>query len=197
MLNLHNEDTIREFLSRLGHPVALVGRKPVDRDTPKSMVIWPAEQDDTADQAGWLSRRYHAVYCNLNPLLNYMLTVIPEPGTSVRDCMIARRTRVLIDVDGHSVPKEVARVQKDAIKARIGEPLIETDSGNGFGLIYPCDLPADAHSKRCVQTYLKRLKSEFPCVDTSVHGAGRLTRVIGTLNRSVTTHDRIRTELLT
>jgi hypothetical protein len=99
------------------------------------------QQDDVADQACWLSRQYHAVYCNLNPLAAYMLDVIPPAGRSVTDKMIAARTRVLIDVDGHDVPKGSAREQKDAIKAEIGPPLIETDSGNGFGFYTPATYP--------------------------------------------------------
>ena len=187
--------TIAEFLRRLGHPVALIGRKPVDH-APKSMVLWPAEQDDTADQAAWLARQYHAVYCNLNPLASYMLDLVPEPGRSVTDNMIARRTRMLIDIDGHNVPKELAREQKDAIKARFGEPLIESDSGNGFGLIYPIPYPNDEDAKIRVRVVLQNLKAAFSCVDTSVFGAGRLTRVIGTLNKSVVTGERIGTRIL-
>jgi len=99
-------------------------------------------------------------------------------------------------VDGHDVPKDIARQQKDAIKAEIGEPLIETDSGNGYGLIYTCNLPNDERSKQQVQAYLQRLKARFTCVDTSVFGAGRLTRVIGTLNKSVLDGSRIMTRLL-
>src|SRR5438105_15122204 len=95
-----NYDTVTEFLRRLGHPVGLIGRKPAGSG-PKSMVIWPVEQDDAADQACWLARQYHATYCNLNPLASYMLDVVPEPGRSVCDNMIASRTRVLIDIDGH------------------------------------------------------------------------------------------------
>jgi hypothetical protein len=179
----------------MGHPIALVGRKPIGH-APKSTVIWPAEQDDVADQAGWLSDQYHAVYCNLNPLAAYMLDVYPPAGRSVADNMIAARTRVLIDIDGHDVPKDSAREQKDAIKAELGEPLMETDSGNGYGLIYTCSLPNDELSKHRVQVYLQRLKARYPCVDTSVFGAGRLTRVIGTLNRSVIDGSRIPTALL-
>lgn len=191
-----NPNTIAEFLTRLGHRVALVGRKPVER-APKSMVIWPAEQDDVPDQAAWLSGQYHAVYVNLNPLKPYLADCVPPTGRSVADNMIARRTRLLIDIDGHDVPKEMAREQKDNIKAQIGEPpLIETDSGNGYGLIYECDMPNDEDSKRRVQIYLQRLAGQFPCVDTSVFGAGRLTRLIGTLNKSVITGERIPTQLL-
>lgn len=189
-------NTVTTFLHRLGHRVALVGMKPIGH-APRSMVIWPAEQgNDVADHAWYLSSLYHAVYCNLNPLAAYMLDVLPEQGRSVNDAMIGARTRVLIDVDGHNVPKDVARTQKDAIKAEIGEPLIETDSGNGYGLIYACNLPNDEQSKHRVRTYLQRLKARFPCVDTSVFGAGRLTRVIGTLNRSVIDGGRIPTAIL-
>jgi len=188
-------DTIAEFLRRLGHRVALIGRKPVDR-APKSTIIWPVEQDDVVDQVCYLGDLYHAVYCNLNPLADYMLKAVPEAGRSVNDAMIRARTRVLIDIDGHDVPKAVARAQKDSIKAEIGDPLIETDSGNGYGLIYTCDLPNDEQSKHRVQVYLQRLKSRFPCVDTSVFGAGRLTRIIGTCNRSVIDRSRISTEIL-
>jgi hypothetical protein len=187
--------TAAEFLRRLGHRVALIGRKPVDH-APKSMVIWPAEQDDVVDHACYLSSLYHAVYVNLNPLAAYILDVVPEQGRSITDAMIASRTRVLIDIDGHDVPKDIACEQKDAIKAEIGEPLIETDSGNGFGLIYTCQLPNDEQSKHRVRVYLQRLKSRFPCVDTSVFGAGRLTRLIGTLNRSVIDGGRVPTAIL-
>jgi len=186
--------TIREFLRRLGHPVALVGTKPL-AGGPRVKVIWPAEQHDPPDEAAWLSHDYYSVYSQLNPLRGEMLTVQPEPWVSVRDSMIARRTRLLIDVDGHDLPKEIAREQKDEIKERYGTPLIETDSGNGYGLIYEIDLPNDADSKFRVQHFLQRLKADFPCVDAGCFNAARLTRVIGTPNRSIVDGSRIKTEL--
>jgi hypothetical protein len=191
---LPNDLTVREFVSRLGHPVALVGLKPIG-NAKKTTVIWPAEQDDAADQACWLSRHYLSVYCNLNPLEPYMLDVVPDPWRSINDRMISKRTRVLIDVDGHDVPKDTAKVQWQAIRDRLGEPLIATDSGNGYGLIYTCDLPNDANSGLKIKSYLEQLKAEFPCVDAGVFNAGRLTRVIGTLNRSAT-GERIPTAIL-
>jgi hypothetical protein len=160
------------------------------------MVIWPAEQDDPADQAAWLSHFYYSVYANLNPLADYIHEAIPPAGRSVSDAMIARRTRILIDIDGHAAPKELAREQKDAIKDRFGPALIETDSGNGFGLIYACDYPNDDDAKQRVRIFLENLKADFSCVDTSCFNAGRLTRVIGTPNRSVIDHSRISTRLL-
>jgi hypothetical protein len=73
---------------------------------------------------------------------------------------------------------------------------METDSGNGYGLIYEIDYPNDGEAKRRLQIFLTDLKTEFSCVDTTVYGAGRLTRVIGTLNKSVIDGSRIKTELL-
>jgi hypothetical protein len=182
--------TIREFLRRLAHRVVLVGLGE------RTRVIWPVEQDDPADSADWLSRQSHSVYVNLNPLEPYMESVAPHmrdphdqddiPG-SVRDAMIARRTHLLIDVDGHDCPKEEARDQKDAIKARYGPPLIETDSGRGYGLIYNIDYPNDHDAKQRVRKLLKNLKADYPCVDHGVFNAARLTRLIGTPNRSIPT----------
>lgn len=74
-----NPDTIREYLRRLGHRVALVGLKPIG-DAPKSTVIWPIEQNDAVDQACGLSDHYYSVYVNLNPLADYMHQVSPDPG---------------------------------------------------------------------------------------------------------------------
>lgn len=188
-------DTIAEFLRRIGHPVALVGRKPIGR-APKSMVIWPAEQTDTIDQACWLSSQYDAVYVNLNPLKTCLLDAVLPAGRSVCDLMIARRTRVLLDVDAHTTAKKIAREQAEQIKAELGEPLIASDSGNGFGLLYTCDLANDEYAKLCVRNYLLSLGERYSCLDTCVFGASRLTRLIGTPNRSVATGKRIPTRLL-
>ncbi len=177
-----SSETCDAFLRRIGHRVALVGRKPRDPHAPKSKVLWPAEQSDPVDEALGLSREYASVYANLNPLTSEMLRTVPAVGVSVRDAMIARRTRLLVDVDAHDCDKAIACEQAEAIRARYGEPLLFTDSGNGFGLIYQIDYPNDEDSKRRVELFLQQLKSQFPCVDDGVWNAGRLTRVIGTMN---------------
>lgn len=192
-----NYETVAEFLRRLGHRVALVARKPAFPHLPKSVVVWPVDQgDDPADIACGLASDYHAVYANLNPMHDYMAHVSPDPWRSVCDSMIARRTRILIDVDAHDRPKAEAREQFDAIRRELGEPLIAADSGNGFGLIYSCNLPADQASWHRVRIFLAQLKEKYPCVDAGVFTASRLTRVIGTLNRSVKDGSRICTHLL-
>jgi hypothetical protein len=191
-----DQDTIREFFRRLDHRAALVGLKPID-DAPNSTVVWPSQTDDPADTACWLASQYYSVYCNLNPLAAYALESVPlNPGASVRDNMIARRTRLLIDIDAHHSTKELAEAQKDAIKERYGPPLLENDSGNGYALIYPIDYPNDDDAKQRIRIFLEQLKIDFACVDTSVYGAGRLTRIIGTPNRSVIDGSRIPTLLL-
>jgi hypothetical protein len=133
-----NEHNIAAFLRRLGHPVAIVARKPLD-GSDRTTVHWPAEIDDVVDLAAGLARDHHAVYCNLNPLTADTLRTVYAQGVSIRDTMIARRSRVLIDIDGP--PKDDAREQFEALREEIGEPLIATDSGNGFALIHTCDFP--------------------------------------------------------
>lgn len=192
---LAHYQTVSEFLRRLGHRVALVGLKPRKSWLPRSQVIWPIDQgDDPADVACWLSDQYGSVYANMNPLREELFTVRPSAGVSIRDTMISRRTRVLIDVDAHDCEKQIAERQKDDIIAELGEPLISADSGNGYGLIYAVDLPADAG--RSVARFLAELKIRHSCVDESVHTLSRLTRVIGTPNVAKAAGCRIPTRLL-
>lgn len=107
--------------------------------------------------------------------------------------MIAQRRRVLIDVDAHEVDKSVARDQADTIIREIGSPLLFADSGNGYTILYECDLPNDEQSKYGLKNYLEQLNSRYSCVDKCVYGAGRLTRLIGTSNRCKATGDRVPT----
>ncbi|MEX1039733.1 MAG: hypothetical protein WDZ51_03825 [Pirellulaceae bacterium] len=161
----------------------------------RSRIIWPIDQDDPADIACGLSEDYSSVYCNLNPLRVELLSVDPGPGVSIRDSMILARTRVLVDIDAHHGNKQQAEIEKDAIRNELGPPLIESDSGNGFGLIYPCRLPPTQSPQ--LQSFLLGLKARFPCVDASVHTLSRLTRVIGTTNTSKAHQGRIPTKLCT
>lgn len=184
-------DTIREFLSRIGHRVAVVARKPVPEkpiDLPDQYVFWPAQLIDPPDQIAWLADYYDAIYVNLNPLAPRWHYEVLPPGKSIRDNMIDRRTRVLLDIDAHDCELSVAAEQRDGVrewmlKHQSATPLMETESGNGYGLIYPVDFANDAESKRGVSNLLNALNKEFPTVDTSCFNAGRLTRVMGTFNR--------------
>ena len=72
---------------------------------------------------------------------------------------------------------------------------IVSDSGNGFGLFYPLDLPADKLTQASIRRLLMTLKERFDCpageVDDSVHNADRLAKVPGTWARKgISTDDR-------
>jgi hypothetical protein len=61
------------------------------------------------------------------------------------------------------------------------------DSGNGWHLLYPLDLPNDKQTKEVVKGVLDGLASMFDDekvkIDTAVHNASRITRLYGTMNR--------------
>jgi hypothetical protein len=196
-------DTINEFLTRIGHDVALVATKPVPgtnmdgRPPPRTTILWPKDLDDIADHALWLNNFYFSVYINLNPLLREIDEADTLPGNSVKDRLIARRSRLLIDLDAHGdITREQAFDEKEAVKERFPNPLIESDTGNGFALIYEIDFPNNDQSKTQISTLLKNLHAEVPSIDTTVFTAGRLTRCVGTLNRDRASGDRIPTRLL-
>lgn len=177
-----NHDTIIEFLNLLGHEVALVGR------STKVRTIWPEQIQN--DGLLWALEELEdcpSIYVQLNPLLPQFHAAQP-PHISVQNKMIARRTHLLIDIDGHDVPKDEAERQKNEIKQYLNWPvLLETDSGRGYGLIYQFNSPNDLESRNRVREFLESLKRIFPCVDSSVFSAKQLTRCIGTLNHHIET----------
>jgi hypothetical protein len=193
---LPNTPHIAEFFHRLGHRPMLLARKPV-KGPETQTVLW--DIDDPVDHAAGLAYDHHSVFCNLNPLRSDLQG---KQFRGLADWMIEKRTRILIDVDGHGESKETAWAQTRQIREAIaggmlGEPelpIIETDSGNGFALIYECDMPNDEPSKRAVKRLLTDLKARWSCVDTTVSNAGRYTRVAGTLNKR--NGERILTKLL-
>jgi hypothetical protein len=186
-------DTIREFLRRLGHPVAIVCRKPIG--DAGSIVLWPSDLDVPDIAARRLAPDFDAIFCNLNPLKSPYRQDVQPPGTSIRRDMITRIARVLIDLDSQGSTKAEAYRQMLAIRDELGEPIMATDSGNGHALIYAVDLPVESFPR--VVAFLKNLKERYSCVDASVGTPERLTRLIGTFNRDKLTGERIQTCLLT
>lgn len=167
------------------------------RPPPRTTIVWPKDLDDVADQALWLNNFYYSIYVNLNPLTSSIAEEDMLPGNSIKDRLIVRRSRLLIDLDAHGdITREQASDEKEAIKERFQNPLIESDTGNGFALIYDIDFPNNDQSKTQISTLLKNLHADFPSIDTSVFTAGRLTRCVGTLNRDRASGDRIPTRLL-
>jgi hypothetical protein len=149
-----------------------------------------------------------ATYVSLNPIdLASLANHIPdlEPGRfgpgagRSRDIDVKRRRRFLIDVDPKRTEPftsdypasddEVTRAQTvvDAIRDYLAErgfpEPISTFSGNGYGLIYGCDLdPGDDRIERLLNGLSARFSNEQAHVDTSVHNPARLTRCVGTYN---------------
>src|SRR5690606_12176172 len=93
-----NPEAVRTFLRRLGHPVCVMGMRPVNQ-APARTIIYPVDLPEPVDQILGLADDYHAVYCNLNPLKPELLDGVPMKDGRVAflaDRMIARRTRLLI-----------------------------------------------------------------------------------------------------
>lgn len=187
-----SETTIREFLRRIGHPVAIKCLKPIGNAS--KLMLWPSDLDVAHIAARELAPDYDAIYVNLNPLKASYLKDAQPPGTSIKRFMIARISRVLIDLDAQGSNKAEAYRQMVAIRAELGQPLMATDSGNGHALLYPVDLPVESYPR--VVAFITNLKERFSCVDTSVGTPERLTRLIGTFNRDKVTKQRIQTCLL-
>lgn len=188
-------DAIGAYLRLLGHPIVVVAQRPVRDGLPEKQFIWPVDLVEPVEQIAGLAEDYNRVFCNLNPLKERYLDVRPANGTSVRDVMIERRTRLLVDVDAHGTSLEEAEQQKEAIKRFLGwAPLLECYSGNGFGLIYPIDMANATYSRDLIKDFLQSLHQDFSCVDTSVTNAGRLTRIAGTMN--VRDGQRVTTRIL-
>lgn len=118
---------------------------------------------------------------------------------------VTSRRWVYVDVDprraeGHADDPATAHekdlagtVADDVVEYLRGKgwpvPVI-TDSGNGYGLFWRCDLPNDAIVRALLQRLLKDLSERFTCergvVDKSVHNANRLAKLPGTWARKGT-----------
>lgn len=158
-------------------------------------MLWPSDLDVPHIAARELAPNYDAIYVNLNPLKAAYLHDAQPLGTSIKRYMIARITRLLVDLDSQGSSKVEACRQMLAIRTELGDPLMATDSGNGHALVYPVDLPVESYPR--VVAMLKKLKERYSCVDPSVGTPERLTRLIGTFNRDKLTGERIQTCLLT
>lgn len=188
-----NPTDMTTMLTRLNHPVVVEATKPIDPRLPPRQTLWPVELEDPVEQIAEMAESYNRVFVTLNTLRDEVLRGVPPRNVGPRLSMFARRSHLLVDVDAHGTSLDEAERQKDRIKEYLGWPmLIETYSGNGFGLIYEIDLPCD-DGKR-VQRFLEGLKSDFPCVDTSVHTLNRYTRLAGTFN--VRNGERVLTRIL-
>ena len=149
-----------------------------------------------ASTAGKLDDRGYALYVTLNEVNPALLAraanrtrkVYREPTTSDND--ILRRRWLPLDFDpkrpsGVSATDEEklaahrrALEVRDHLRERGWPEPVVGDSGNGYHLLYPVDLPNDPESLGLIRGVMEGLAFEFSDelvdVDTSVHNAARI-----------------------
>lgn len=152
-----------------------------------------------AETAFKLNDAGYNIYTCLNPIRS---DFVPPPDEGVKDTDIARRSRVLIDLDRVEGRKNPA-TQDDLDRAldlsneierflidQFSKSLHRLMSGNGIHLYLPVDLPNDTNSALLCQKLLRSLSLRFSNnhieIDTSVHNASRITKVPGTIARKGT-----------
>lgn len=149
-------------------------------------------------------RQPEGVYVTLNPLhpdllarANNRLKVAKDRGATATDKNVLRRRWVLVDVDpvrlaGISSTDEeraIARhvlgeVREDLDRRGWPSPMV-LDSGNGFHLWYPVDLPADdgGRVERTLKGLARMHDLDTATLDTSVFNASRIAKLPGTWAR--------------
>lgn len=152
-----------------------------------------------AEAAFKLNDAGYNIYTCLNPIRP---DFVPIPNQGVKDPDIARRTRVLIDLDRAGKPKDPADDQElsaafdvcSEIEQFISQTFLvdpfKVMSGNGYHLYLPFDQPNDASSADQCKQLLRSLHHRFSNkriqVDITVHNASRITKVPGTIARKGT-----------
>jgi hypothetical protein len=143
------------------------------------------------------------VYYTLNPLKPALLARRAnrvdwaEEGELAKDIDVLHRRRLLIDADPvrdphisatdaeKSAALEVVRAIRVDLDAKGWPAAIFSDSGNGFHLLYPIDLPADDGG--IVQRFLQGLAEKYNTpevhIDAKVFNAARIVKVPGTIAR--------------
>lgn len=149
-------------------------------------------------------RQPEGVYVTLNPLhpdllarANHRLKVAKDRGQTASDKNVLGRRWLLIDVDPvrlagiSSTDEERAKAKfmltgiREDLDDRGWPPPLVLDSGNGFHLWYPVDLPADDDGHmECVLKGLARMhNTPEVTLDTSVFNASRIAKLPGTWAR--------------
>ncbi len=148
------------------------------------------------------------IYFTMNPLLPETMSmphactsdqICPVPAsTTVSDAMTVRRRYILIDCDPVRITKTASTDEEKAEALNIiktiytdliafGFPdMYVADSGNGYHLLLPVDLPNDQASLTLVKNFLLALNAKYSTpkakVDISVSNASRITKLYGTFS---------------
>ena len=140
-----------------------------------------------------LSPNAQSLYVTLNPVSDHC-------NSTPKNTDILARRGLLVDVDPMRPPDSNAtHTEKTAALAvthaarnwlsrqfQFPTPLL-ADSGNGYHLLYPVELPANETSSELVRLLLRAVATEcnspFACVDLKVYDARRLVKLYGTVAR--------------
>lgn len=162
------------------------------------------DHDALVEETAELDRQGWQVYRTLNPVNPALLAraanrLVERPKATTSDNDVTRRQWLLVDVDpvrpsGVSATNEEkwaaytrALAIRSYLRTRGWPDPVAADSGNGFHLLYPIDLPNDQESRELVKGVLEALASMFDDdrvkIDTSVHNASRIVRLYGTTTR--------------
>jgi hypothetical protein len=156
------------------------------------------------EEAVELDRKKWAVYVTLNEIEPALLAraqnrIVEAPKATTSDNDVLRRRWLPLDFDpvrpsGISASEEerlaaegrAKEVQEYLEELGWPQPLV-ADSGNGWHLLYPIDLPNDDESKKLVKEVLEALAFKFDDdqvkLDTAVHNAARIWKLYGTVAR--------------
>ena len=146
---------------------------------------------------------YTAAWATLNPLAADALTpdTVINPSELVRtynaaaDSNILRREWLLLDfdpprpTDSNSTSEEKAAAHqqadwcRDALTAKGWPGPTCIDSGNGYHLRYPINLPNDVVAHELVRSVLHSFAGQYPMLDTTNHNAARVAKLPGTWAR--------------
>jgi hypothetical protein len=160
--------------------------------------------DEMAQVAARLTPHASGVYFTMNPLKPGLLNRkvnrvdVAASGELSTDADVLVRRWLLIDCDpvrvrGVSATREekaLALAKARAVHAHLWaerwwpDP-VPADSGNGYHLLYPVDLPADDGGlvKRVLQGLAARFDDDTVKIDQAVFNPARITKLYGTLAR--------------
>lgn len=157
-----------------------------------------------AGEAIKISKAATGVYFVPNPINPNCLALraneidVSEKGQLTNDTYIVRRHWLIVDIDPVRVPKEIsandeekAKAWDAAVKVReymsLGkwkDPIL-ADSGNGYHLFYPIDLPRDDDGavKKILLALGQVFDSEFVTIDKTLFNPSRIIKLPGTWAR--------------
>lgn len=162
------------------------------------------DTDALVNEAAALDEQGFTVYVTANPVMPALLAraenrIKRSPKETTSDKDVERRRWLPVDLDpvrpsgvsATAEEKQDARGRalevREHLKARDWPEPVVGDSGNGYHLLYPVDLPSDAESLALFRGVFEGLSFKFSdervSVDTTTSNAARIWKLYGTTAR--------------